>query len=40
MFKKKLKCQNFKWFLENVFNEKFIPDENCYASGEVYRHFY
>ena len=35
IFKKKLKCQNFRWFLENVFNEKFIPDENCYASGEV-----
>ncbi|CAG2241440.1 GALNT [Mytilus edulis] len=30
-----LKCKSFRWFLENVYPEKFIPDENVYAWGMV-----
>jgi hypothetical protein len=31
----RLKCKSFRWFLENVYPEKFIPDENVYAWGMV-----
>jgi polypeptide N-acetylgalactosaminyltransferase len=33
--RKRLKCKTFKWFLDNVYPEKFIPDENVYAYGMV-----
>lgn len=32
--RKKLNCNSFKWYLENVFPEQFLPD-NTIATGEV-----
>lgn len=37
--REKLKCNNFKWYLDNVYPEKFIPDENVLAHGQVSLHW-
>ncbi|KAK7109710.1 hypothetical protein V1264_013701 [Littorina saxatilis] len=33
--RKRLNCHSFKWFLDNVYPEKFMPDENVHAWGMV-----
>lgn len=33
--RQKLRCKSFKWYLDNVYPEKFIPDENVQAHGQV-----
>lgn len=37
--RQKLRCKDFKWYLHNVYPEKFIPDENVQAYGQVRNKF-
>ncbi|XP_055334820.1 polypeptide N-acetylgalactosaminyltransferase 13-like [Paramacrobiotus metropolitanus] len=31
-----LKCHDFKWFLDNIYPEKYIPDENAKFFGQLW----
>ncbi|KAK9886543.1 hypothetical protein WA026_016818 [Henosepilachna vigintioctopunctata] len=33
--RQKLRCKSFKWYLNNIYPEKFVPDENVFAYGQV-----
>ena len=33
--RKRLNCRSFKWFLQNIYLEKFVNDENVLAFGAV-----
>lgn len=37
--RQKLRCKNFKWYLQNIYPEKFIPDENVQAYGQIKNKF-
>ncbi|CAG9834198.1 unnamed protein product [Diabrotica balteata] len=37
--RQKLRCKSFKWYLDHVYPEKYIPDEDTYAYGQVHTEF-